>query len=146
MTPDAILNLLWLLVVAGALAVWSITELRRLNPSTCRARIRRGIAVLAATVALFPCLSASDDVVSLRQLQPPCQLQSTLNMAPSSQGPKGTGHYLAQLLEVLENFHPSHASSLALVLACLAFILSFRKLYSDQSLPSATGRAPPLFS
>lgn len=146
MAPDTLLNLLWLLIVVGSLATWGIGEFRRLRPSTRGARFRRGIAVLAATVALFPCLSASDDVLSLRQLQPPCQIEHTINITALGQHSSGEGHYLAQLLEVLENFRPTNAYSLTLVLACLAFTFSFREVYSDRSLPSPTGRAPPLFS
>lgn len=146
MAPDTILNLLWLLIVLGSLAAWGIAELRFFNPSSRRARFRRGIAVLAATVALFPCISASDDLVCLRQLQPPSQLQQSLTITTPGQPPGGAGHYLAQLLEVIENFCRTTANPLTLVLACLAFTFSFHELYSDRSLPSPTGRAPPLFS
>lgn len=91
MTPDTLLNLLWLLTVVGAIAVWGVTELRRSNPSTFRARMRRGVAVLAATVALFPALSASDDVVSLRQLQPSCQVQNPVTVTARTLPNPGPG-------------------------------------------------------
>ena len=143
MASDTLLNLIWIAVVVGALAVWFVTELRRKRPWACRTRFTRGVAVLAATVALFPCVSASDDLVSLRQLQAPWQVHAALSVSAPAKSNSTPSGYLARLLDVLESFRSSVATSLQLILACVALISFSSHFYSDLASPAATGRAPP---
>src|SRR5256885_2353394 len=57
-----VLNLIWLLVSVAAIGALLVSE--RGRSSAGMARIHRLIAVLLVTVSLFPCVSASDDVIS----------------------------------------------------------------------------------
>src|SRR5215470_8445689 len=64
---DALLNLIWVAVCVSALA-WQYV----------RARAAGTMAVFLAAVALFPCISASDDRVRLRDMDSAAGQYSTL--------------------------------------------------------------------
>jgi len=67
MTFDTALNLVWALVGGGAIGALAARDVCRVVP--LRDRCRRSLVVFIACVALFPCVSASDDMVQFEHLQ-----------------------------------------------------------------------------
>ncbi|MBV8847400.1 MAG: hypothetical protein JO307_31710 [Bryobacterales bacterium] len=134
---EALLNLLWVLVCVGALGFnfWR----SRVSPGmqTRGARLRRTLSVFLAAVALFPCISASDDRVRLGDLQ---------NAAPSSAA-FDKAHLQSTLAPILED--PDHGLTCAPLR--LAVVVSFFVMVRPQtpglarwSSLSSLGRAPPM--
>lgn len=143
MAPDAALNLVWVAMGVAALAGLGFSELRHRGSTTLGARCRRGIAVLIATVALFPCISASDDLVCLQRLQVGSRATAVVrspSQEKSNQRPFG---YLALLLEGLENFQVSPPSALVATPCFSALVLPLTSPRFERPLPSRAGRAPP---
>ncbi len=65
---DTALNLGWALLCIGAV-LWHFWRQRRQTPAQARlVRVYRAVSVFLAAVALFPCISASDDIVRLQDL------------------------------------------------------------------------------
>lgn len=137
------LNLVWVLVGVAALGAFCVAELRRSTVSL-RSRCRRGVAVLVATVALFPCISASDDLVCLK----------LLNFGASS-GPEsfrklsqisnpGANQSLALQLESLEHSKVSSSGFVPFRLSKVAGVGLHVIRCCDRPMPSRSGRAPPL--
>ncbi len=145
MTFEAALNLLWALVGVAALGVLGVSELRRRRATTVRARCRRGLAVLIATVALFPCVSASDDLVRFEHFQLNLKTHAGVGTSLPEKANPRPALYLARLLEALENFQISAVGWLFVTLGFFALIRVVCKLSCERSLPSPTGRAPPDF-
>ena len=143
MTIDNGLNLLWALLALAALGTLAVAEFRRAKPSTWTARCRRGVAVFVAAVALFPCVSASDDFVRFEQLEIGLQAHTKVRSNHPSKSNEKPALYLARLLEALENFRASGACRLFVILCCVAFVHVGSKLRYERELPSYTGRSPP---
>lgn len=143
MTFDTALNLTWALVGAVALAALAIGDARRRIPLSDRCR--RALAVFVASVALFPCVSASDDMVRFERLQlsSPTGGQ-VVGTPPEKRGQKPT-LYLARLLESLENFRISPACRSLLILCFLALVRVFSRQCVERPRPCPLGRSPPRF-
>jgi hypothetical protein len=143
MTPETVLNLLWIGVVNASLSVWWIREVSHRRAPHTRVRLKHGIAVLAATLALFPCLSASDDLVSLQQL--PAIWQSTYaeSIAESHSSHSHASYFLAQLLEVLSNFQATTSRGVSPTLRYIPLVHPYGFHPQGLLTPAATGRAPP---
>ncbi|HEV2349966.1 MAG TPA: hypothetical protein VG028_09005 [Terriglobia bacterium] len=142
---ETALNLVWAVVGVAALAVAGISEVRR-RAATLRSRCRRVIAVLVATVALFPCISASDDLVCLETLQPGTAARAEY-AGPQSSIPRSAPRiYLALRLEVIGNFQISVARSFLTTLFASSTVAPAAVQCSDRPLPSHPGRAPPRLS
>src|SRR5215469_18344839 len=97
------LNLFWAL---GALTAMGFLALReRRHRSRLRDRCRRGFVVFLAAVAVFPCISASDDLVRFGVMPAARRAEGVKVEAvvPASSGPSHAVH-LARLLEALESF------------------------------------------
>lgn len=144
MTFDAALNLLWALMGVGALGALVIRDARRQAP--LGARCRSALAVFIASVALFPCVSASDDLVRFDRLQ--VSLPATNPVAsplPEKRGPR-PALYLARLLESLENFQISATCRFLITLYFLALVGAFSHRGVERPLPCPFGRSPPRFA
>jgi len=130
---EALLNLIWVLVCISALGLhfWRSRDYR----ATQTMRVRRALSVLLAAVALFPCISASDDRVRLSDIQ----------AAPVS-SPQFNRHIPGGILSILED--PEHGQTTSPLF--LAFMVSFCVMVRLETpaltrwLPlSSLGRAPP---
>lgn len=143
MSVDSALNLVWALAAVVALGVFAVSERRRRRGATFTARCRRGLAVFVAAVALFPCISASDDLVRFEAMQAGLGTRTAIQNQVAANSSDKPALYLARLLEALENFQISTAVSL---LAALCFFAVVRIRFSrgrDRFLPSRASRAPP---
>ena len=139
---DTALNLIWALVGTVALGALGVAELRR-GKATLQSRCRRGIAVLIATVALFPCISASDDLVCLEQLQMGSVRYSEFSNGQSQPSGQRPSLYLALQFESLENFQISSACFNPETISQFARLRPHAVHCCERPLPSRAGRAPP---
>ncbi len=142
---EATLNLVWVLVGLLAFGALGISELGR-RQATLGARIRRAVAVMIAIVALFPCISASDDLVYLEQLR----VRMSEGLARGRiESPRHPTHpprlrlSLALRLESLENFRISTSPFVAVTRAHLARVEPHVLRGCDRPVPSLSNRAPP---
>jgi len=143
-TFDAALNLVWALVVAAALGALAARDVSRRAPllDGCR----RALVVFIACLALFPCVSASDDMVQFERLQVNSRTGGeVVGGLPIKRGEK-PALYLARLLESLENFQISTARQLHLTLCLQALVGTLSDQGVERPLPSRLGRSPPAFA
>jgi hypothetical protein len=85
---------------------------------------------------LFPCISASDDILGFATLTPRSPSNSSVEDRVSAQ--------LASLLQSLEQIQVAEVFSLVLALSFLGMVtLSWFEL-RGRRLPALAGRAPPL--
>jgi hypothetical protein len=131
-TTEAILNLLWTTLCAGALASHFLRD-RGLH-------LRRSVSVLIASIALFPIVSASDDRLVLAALLTPAATQTAAFENGHVQ--KTPGFPTSE--------DPEHgqtsAPSAPFVLPVLAFAIAPETTpeLTNGSPLSPLGRAPPL--
>ena len=94
------------------------------------------VGVASIVVALFPYISATDDLIRIANSQP----QSSQN--PSTQ--HGPAADLLRLYEVSDAPLATRVSGFAITFAfeCLLFVAAKREL--RRSVPQQSGRAPPL--
>jgi hypothetical protein len=140
MSLAAGLNLIWLLTVLSAFGALIWTERRR--RARFRDRMRRGFAVFLAAVALFPCISASDDLVRFGLMPRGQGSQAILRSGTSDASEGGTVH-LARLLQVLESFQLSAAAWLGLTLVFCCLFLRLCPLSPECWTAAALIRGPP---
>ena len=128
MSFDLILNLCWGLL---GLVAWLCLITR--TGDRCW---RRRITVLLAIVALFPCISASDDLASLRHLAIP----------DGNAVVGGASTLLPMMLTALESSQTE--TSFVLLFALLAcgslLVLWFSEI--SRRTPVLAGRSPPILS
>jgi hypothetical protein len=140
MTVAGGLNLFWLLSVLAAFGVLVWAERRRC--ARFRDRCRRAFAVFLAAVALFPCISASDDLVRFGLM--PREQGSTITVsAVSADNSEGRTIHLARLLQVLDSFQLSAAAWLALTLIFCCLFIKLCPLSPECSAAAALIRGPP---
>lgn len=132
---DTALNLGWALVCIGAV-LWLLWR----GPAHTRThkgliRVYRGVSVFLAAVALFPCISASDDRIQLQDLE------AVVNHTP------GLDHdnlALTAQLEAIE--HGQAATPFVLMLSWCSFLLTpaAEPVQQHTPCPAALSRGPPL--
>lgn len=133
------LNLVWLLLAAGALCALVLSERNR--PSTVAARFQRGLSVLLVTVSLFPCVSASDDVISFAYVSAGLETRSGFGHATPDQSDGNSVIYLA--LQNLEHLQITAIYTLLIAICFFGFVLYFAAKSIFQQSPSFVSRAPP---
>jgi hypothetical protein len=140
MTVASGLNLVWLVSVLVALGVLVYWE--RGRRARFRERCHRAFAVLLAAVALFPCISASDDLVRFGALSRGGNTQVAVS-ATSADSSQARSVRLARLLQVLESFRLSAAAWLAVTLIFCALFIRLRPLSPECWAAAALIRGPP---
>jgi hypothetical protein len=130
---DTILNLVWALLCFSAAGVFVSAERTRHSGR----RSARAVAIFLCAVALFPCVSASDDSVCL-------QFFSGGEHSPHpGSAPEKSQAALVRMLEALESVQVTQIWALAVVLCFFALVL-IRPLQSlDRLAPHQAGRGPP---
>ena len=139
---DSVLNIVWALVGVVGLTALAVSERRR-YASSLRSRCRRGMAVVIATVALFPCISASDDLVCLEQVHFGYATHASFANPRPEQSNRGLRPDLAVLLGSLENFQISTASPLFVTLYSFARVRPQPVQGCERPLPARAERGPP---
>jgi hypothetical protein len=140
MTVASGLNLVWLLsalIALGVLVYWE-----RGRRSRLRDRCHRAFAVFLAAVALFPCISASDDLVRFGAISTRENTQIAVS-ATSADATQARTMRLARLLQVLESFRVSAGAWLAVTLIFCAVFIRLRPLRPECWAAAALIRGPP---
>jgi len=133
------LNLIWLFVAFAASAAVLLSERRR--TSTRAARCQRLTSVLLATVSLFPCVSASDDVISFAYVSAGLETRSGFGHSVPDHSDANAVVYLA--LQNLEHLQITAFYTL-LVAFCIFGSVWHSTLRSMMPpLPSFVSRGPP---
>ncbi len=135
------LNLIWLLVAAGAIAAVLVSERRR--PSTSRARGQRLAAVVLATVSLFPCVSASDDVISFAYVSAGMATRSGFGHSVPDNSDADPVIYL--VLQSLEHLQISVFYTLFVAFSFFGLVCFNTPRSVLRQLPSSVSRGPPEF-
>ena len=92
---DTILNLGWAVLCVGGV-LWHWWWSRKYSPAlTRRVHCYRTLSVFLAAVSLFPCISASDDRIRLRDLD-----TASTNGAAVAYGHDGNYQLIAQLQDI----------------------------------------------
>lgn len=140
MTFDTALNLVWALLGVAALGSLAARDVRR--RVGVWDRCRRALVVFIASVALFPCVPASDDIVQFERLQVSSRTGGEVVGGVPLKRREKTALYLARLLESLENFQISTACQRLLTLCLLALVGTFSDQGVERPLSSRFGRCP----
>lgn len=142
MTVAGGLNLFWVLSVLVALGVLASAERHRRG--RLRDRCRRGFAVFLAAVALFPCVSASDDLVRFGLMVPTSQtVQTELKGAATDTSSEAHTVHLARLLQILDSFQLSAAGWLLVTLFFCSLFICMTRLSPECCAVAASIRGPP---
>jgi hypothetical protein len=140
---ETILNVLWLsmgLCAFGALA-WAETGRAQ---SGWKARTGRLLAVLFAIIFLFPCVSASDDLMTLAGLPSAPETRGTMgNPLPRDPGGDKPLARLERFFESLQTFRIPAPRGLQVTMLLVALVAGPGARASERWLTVACGRAPP---
>jgi len=135
-----ILNLIWLLVSVAAVGALLVSE--RSRSCAGMARIQRLTAVLLVTVSLFPCVSASDDVISFAYVSAGLETRSGFgHSVPNENSDNASVIYLA--LQNLEHLQISAFYTLLVAICFFGFVFSADQTSVFRQSPSFASRAPP---
>lgn len=139
---DSILNIVWALVGVVALTALAVSKRRR-HATSLWSRGQRGIAVAIAAVVLFPCISASDDLIWLEQLH----FAHANHYGFPAPNPNGSNHGprpdLAALLGSLENSQISTVSPLFTTIYFYDCVRPQTIQGCERPLPARAERGPP---
>lgn len=130
------LNLFWVLLAAS---VFGVLILGHTGHGPClprRGAWRRFFAVAITVLALFPCISVSDDLAGFARLNPGRQ--------PDSSAVDPVSVQFASLLQSLEQIQVSEVFTLVLSLFFLELVTLSCYEFRGLLLPALQGRAPPL--
>ena len=101
--------------------------------------MQRICSVLVAVFLLFPCVSASDDILGLSLLQ-------SRHGGKSPSSPDKNRAHLERVLQQLENLQLSAAFILAIALSCIGVVEIGAFRSTARHLPRLIGRGPPIFA
>ena len=106
------------------------------------ARIHRLVAVLLVTVSLFPCVSASDDVISFSYVSAGLETRSGFgHSVPNESSTNTSVIYLA--LQNLEHLQVSAFYTLVVAICFFGFVFFSAQRNVLRQSPSFASRAPP---
>ena len=134
-----VLNLVWLFAAVGAVAALLVSDCSSRSPRCEKAQ--RLIAVLLVMVSLFPCVSASDDLINFASFSAGLETRSGFGHSVPDKSDGNTVISLA--LQNLEHLQISAFYTLFVVLCFFGFVSYFHSGSVARQLPSFVGRAPP---
>ncbi len=138
------LNGLWVAVGVLALGVLAAFEIAHRGRTTAPARRRHFLSVLFAIIFLFPCVSASDDLLSFHDLQFTLETRGEVDTPLSHHSnDERPGLHLARLFESLQTFEVSGLYSVAPILCVFALTIIIGLMRPMRRLAAITGRSPP---
>ena len=137
MSFDAALNAVWLLLGAIALACTAHARLRnQARHHTTGAASLHIIGVALIVAALFPYISATDDVVRIQHFD---QQHDRRHPARNTQNEN-----LIRLYETMDTPLVCHVQAIALVLFFVALVVAPVVKRICRNAPAESGRSPPL--
>jgi hypothetical protein len=135
-----VLNLIWLLVSIAALGALWVSEHGR--SSAGMSRMQRLMAVLLVTVSLFPCVSASDDVISFAYVSAGLETRSGFGHSiPNENSDNASGIYLT--LQNLEHLQISAFYTFLVAICFFGFVFVSAQRSVFRQSPLFVSRAPP---
>lgn len=143
---ETALNILWVCLAVAAFGVLVSSELLYRSRSTRAERGSRMLSLVLAIIFLFPCVSASDDLLSFHNLQFTLETRGEVGspLPHSSTNNDKPNTHLARLFEALQNFQiPAHYF-LLLTLCFLGLVISLDRVTCRRCFHSRSGRDPPV--
>jgi hypothetical protein len=137
-----VLNLIWLFVALAAVGAVLVSERRR--ASTPGARSQRLVSILLVTVSLFPCVSASDDLINFAYVSTGFETRSGFGHSVPDDSNTSTVIYLA--LQNLEHLQIMAFYTLFVTLCFFGFVFCLAPQSVFRQLPSFVSRGPPQVS
>jgi len=137
-----VLNLIWLAVTVLAVAALLVSERRRSSSSSAKAQ--RLKAVLLVMVSLFPCVSASDDLINFAYVSAGLETRSGFGHSVPDNSDNGSVIYLA--LQNLEHLQVTAFYTLFVAFCFFGFVFYEAPRSFYRQLPSFVSRAPPALS
>ena len=133
---ETALNCAWLLLGTAAIA-GTVRAARHGTAGNKRfSACLQLIGIIAVVLALFPYISASDDVLRIASSVP----QS------SESGSRDTAKDTLRLYETVDSAIVSHGCSFAVTLAFVCVVAAFTVHVQTRTVPLALGRSPPFSS
>jgi hypothetical protein len=129
-------------VAVGAITGVLVSERRRLT--TSRARAQRLAAVVLVTVSLFPCVSASDDLISFAYVSAGTATRS--GFGHSVPDNSGADPVIFLVLQNLEHLQISTFYTLFVAFSFFGLVCFSTPRSVLRQLPSSTSRGPPEFA
>lgn len=134
MSSPIVLNAVWGLIAFAAVLLFALAERRNWCVTRPGGRLQRISAVLIAVCFLFPCVSASDDILGL----------SALGQKHSDSSPAGKNSiHLQRVLQELENLQLSASFVFVVALSCMGTVIVLGPHSIAPQLPCSVGRGPP---
>jgi hypothetical protein len=134
-----VLNLIWLFVALAAVGAVLLSERRR--ASTPGARSQRLVSILLVTVSLFPCVSASDDLINFAYVSAGFETRSGFGHSIPEDSNTSTVIYLA--LQNLEHLQITAFYTLFVAFCFFGFVFCLAPQSVFRQLPSFVSRGPP---
>jgi hypothetical protein len=135
-----VLNLIWLLVAVAALGALLVWEHRRRGGRT--ARIQRVMAVLLVTVSLFPCVSASDDVINFAYVSAGLETRSGFGHSVPDD-PSSNNSVIYLVLQNLEHLQVTTIYALLVAFCFFGFVFYSSPRSILRRSPAFVSRGPP---
>jgi hypothetical protein len=141
---EILLNALWVCLGVSALGLLACRELQRPSPGQADARSRRILAVVFAILFLFPCVSESDDLLTLQNLQFTLETRGEVGTPlPQNSSDERPGLHLERFFATLQTFQPAALYTVLVTLLCIALIRAASVTAFGRCPVAARGRAPP---
>lgn len=138
------LNLIWLFLAAGALAVLACSEGRRSASRKSGIR-RRVVCVFLVAISLFPYVSASDDLIGFAYLRSRLETHNGWGHSlPENSKQRAYTTQLARLLQSLDDLQVTAFFALFFNLCFFGLVFLTRRFSQLRRLPIQSSRAPPL--
>ncbi|MDQ6677110.1 MAG: hypothetical protein M3Z09_07420 [Acidobacteriota bacterium] len=134
MSLTVALNVVWGLIALSAVLFFALAEQRHRCTRKSGGGLQRSCAVLLCVLLLFPCVSASDDILGLSSLS---------DVHGSSHTREKNAVQLTRALLELENLQISTVFVFALALCCLGLVEVSKFTNTARQLPCLVGRGPP---
>jgi hypothetical protein len=131
---DAVLNLAWALLGTTAL-VYTLCASRRIaRHQSKRRQLFEAVGVASIIIALFPFISATDDVLRVQQY---------VSQHEDGQSPSGHDSNLLRLFETGDHSVVSRCSQVGLTLVFLELVVVLLCACASRIAPLIAGRSPP---
>ena len=137
------LDLTWLTAAAICLVFLLVFELHQRQR---KGRVRRALGVLLSLVVLFPCVSASDDLIGLALLSPRADRQDETSILNASESREGLDFELGVRLLALDYFQVAPSNPAPTPFRFTAKVPVVSPAFAGYTPHSQASRPPPSVS
>ena len=142
MSTGALLNLLWLSTTFAGFVALGILELQHPQKKTWRLHCQRVASLFLASLLLFPCISSTDDSLSLDTLTSENREEFEIRTARSENG--NPVHQLLRVFQLLHNCDLTASQVVTFQLRSVGLFTSdFHVRYEGSFAALSSGRSPP---